>query len=331
MKKLVILLLSISSIIVSAQKIQPSMMVIPYTDRGELALEMYEGDQMYRSIIAGIEKTIIDRGGTLQDLQPLIQNAREQMLRQNGSAGDKIGTDNILDLMYMKNEITVAAEITYNSSGRKITIGVRLKAVDPATGTVLYAGGLVTSPPLPSSIKDFEKITMQTLTSSQPKNGIYIDKFLNKTQIAFAKMREYGQEFTVIIKTDNNSKYFLNDKANDGEKLISEKIDEWAASKAVNRNFRYEKISEKYLKRATLSSNLISTPKMMKIRVPYRTDKGKPYNMRRFQKELRIAILKICKQARVDSGYMPDRMSMKPFTDRRVVMITMPSIELKKE
>ena len=320
MKKLAILLFSISSVMASAQSIQPSMMVVPHTSRGELALEIYEGDEKYRAIIAGIEKAIIDRGGSLQALQPIIQKAREDMLRSRRSSTD------IVDLMNTKNEITVAAEITYRSNGPRITVEIRLKALEALTGAVVYSGPLFMLPPLTDSA-DLQSITAKALTDPNPINGAYIDGFLSGMQSAFTKMIKYGQEFTVIIITDDNSTYLLNNKANDEDKLISEKIDEWAASKAVNGNFRYVEISEKYLKRADIMSNLTSKPKMMKIRVPYRTDDDKPYTINRFARELRKAILKICHQSRIDTDYKPDGKSTHVHIDKEVIMITMPAFK----
>ena len=59
--------------VVSAQNIQPSMMVLPYTEAlkegAPTALERYEAEDEYKAVIAGIEQAIIDRGGELQDLQ----------------------------------------------------------------------------------------------------------------------------------------------------------------------------------------------------------------------------------------------------------------------
>ena len=309
----------------SAQSIQPSMMVVPHTSRGELALEIYEGDEKYRAIIAGIEKAIIDRGGSLQALQPIIQKAREDMLRSKLSSTD-MNSKLERKVNNGKNEITVAAEITYRSNGPRITVEIRLKALEALTGEVVYSGPLFMLPPLPSS-SDLQSITTQALTDPNPINGAYIDGFLSGMQSAFTKMIKYGQEFTVIIITDDNSTYLLNNKANDEDKLISEKIDEWAASKSVNGNFRYVEISEKYLKRADIMSNLTSTPKMMKIRVPYRTNDDKPYTINRFARELRKAILKICHQARIDTDYKPDRKSTHMFIDKEVIMITMPAFK----
>jgi len=326
MKKLIILLFSISYIVVSAQNVPPSMMVVPYTSSGKLALEIYEEDEKYRAIIAGIEKAIIDRGGVLHNLQPVIQNAREDMLRWGANAPD------ILDVMNMKNEITVAAEITYNSNGPRVTVEVRLKAVEALTGAIVYSGSLFMLPPLSLS-SDFQLITATVLSTPDTRQENvqlpYIDEFLNGMQSAFTKMIKNGQELTVIIKTDDDSNYLLNQEANDEHEMISEIIDEWVASKAVNGNFRYEEVSKlrKEIRIRIRLRDLAITPTVIKIRVPYRTAEGKPYSSKRFSKEFRKAILRICWQASKTMGSenKPDGGSMRENVDKGTIMLTMPA------
>ena len=69
MKKLILTIgIAITSLLVLAQNVQPSMMVLPYTKSGESALDLFENDIKYRAIVNSIEKAFIDRGAELIDL-----------------------------------------------------------------------------------------------------------------------------------------------------------------------------------------------------------------------------------------------------------------------
>ena len=148
MKNLLLVLFTVFYTAISAQNVQPSMMVLPYTKSGESALGLYEEQKEYRAIIAGVEQAILDRGGDLVDLERTIQNAREQMTRE----GDKY--KDIQDAINdnATTEITIEAEIDYHNTGKYIQFGIRLKAVETSTGTVVYPGKYFSSPNFPSVI-----------------------------------------------------------------------------------------------------------------------------------------------------------------------------------
>ena len=322
MKKLIILLFSISYVVVSAQSLQQSILVLPYNSSGESALDLYENTSEYKDIIIGIEQVFIDRGSILHNLQKTILDAREQMVRE----GNKYKT--IEDVINQNNSslITIAAEIDYRTKGRKRSFRLRLKAIETLTGTVLYTGGVVNSPSFPSKF-NLGTIATNILTKPGAQGGVYIDKFLNGMQSAIKQMIEYGQEVTVIIKTDDDSNYLLNQEANDNQDMISEIIDEWVASKAVNGNFRYEEVSKTRKEIYIRLKDLAITPTVIKIRVPYMTDEGKPYSVRKFAKEFRKVILQICWQASKTMGSenKPDGKSMHVMIDRSTIFLTMPA------
>ena len=309
MKNLVFFLLSISCFLLSAQNIQPSMMVLPYTSsEGASALEKYESDPEYRAIIGSIEKAIIDRGGSLQDLQRSIQNAKEQMVREGGKYKDINDAIN----QNASSEVTVLAEITYHAAKGKKSFGARLKAVETSTGAILYSGELFTSPKLPMSV-DFAVVGGSLLTANHPTKGIYIQGFMNGMQAGFSKMIKEGKPISAIVLTDDNSSFVINQEANEDYELISDKIDEWVSSKALNGIFRVESSSDNRLE--------------MTVNIMMRDANDKPYSTKKFAKEFRIAILKICAKASatMGSGDRPDGSSMQENIDKGTISLTMPS------
>ncbi len=309
MKNILVLLFTVLYTLVSAQNIQPSMMVLPYTKSGESALSLYEDQKEYRAIIAGIEQAIIDRGGELQDLERTIQNAREQMTSEgnkNKDIQDAINAN-------ASAEITVEAEIDYHNTGKYIQFGIRLKAVETSTGTIVYPGKYFASPNFPYNT-NFQTVATNLLTYDKG-DGVYIDIFMNGMQAGFTKMVKEGKPISVIILTDDNSDFLLNDEANDDFELIADKIDEWVSAKAHNGIFRVESSSDNRLE--------------MTIKIPLRDANDRPYSTTKFAKEFRIGILKICKAASetMGDGSKVDPRTAKQNVKRGTIMITLPSFK----
>ena len=309
MRKILILLFTVFYTVISAQNTQPSMMVLPYTKSGESALGLYEDQKEYRAIIAGIEQAIIDRGGELIDLERTIQNAREQMTREGTKFKDVQDAIN----QNASAEITVEAEIDYHNTGKYIQFGIRLKAVETSTGTVVYPGKYFASPNFPYNT-NFQTVATNLLTFDKG-DGVYIEIFLNCMNRGFTKMIKEGKPVTAIILTDDRSDFLLSDEANDDFELITDKIDEWVTDNAKNGVARVESATDNRLE--------------MTIKIPVRTDDDRPYSTKKFAKDLRIAILKICKaaSATMGDGEMPDARSMQQNIDKGTIMLTMPAFK----
>jgi len=126
-------------------------------------------------------------------------------------------------------------------------------------------------------------------------------------------MVKEGKPVTAIVLTDDNSSFLLNQEANDDYEMIADKIDEWVSSKAMNGNFRVESSSDNRLE--------------MTVKIPMRDANDRPYSTKKFAKELRIAILKICAKSSslMGDGEKPDGSSMQENIDRGTIMLTMPS------
>jgi len=306
MKNLLVILFTVFYTVITAQNIQPSMMVLPYTKTGESALNLYEDKKEYRAIIAGIEQAIIDRGGELIDLERTILNAKEQMLRE----GNKYkGVQDAIN-QNASAEITVEAEITLHTTVKYIQFGIRLKAVETSTGTIVYPGKYFASPNFPHTT-NFQTVATNLLTYDKG-DGVYIDIFMNGMQAGFTKMVEEGKPISVIILTGDNSSFLLSDDADDDFNLISDKIDEWVSANAHKGVFRVESSSDNRLE--------------MTIKIPLRDVNNQPFSTKKFEKNIRRAILKICKAASlsVGSGDNPDGGSMQPNIDKGTIMLTMP-------
>ena len=118
MKSFLVVLLTVFYVVVSAQNIQPSMMVLPYTKSGESALGLYEEQKEYRAIIAGIEQAIIDRGGELRDLREQNINDFEYIYPKRGRILSKDG----IVLAEDRKIYSIAIDLEQKPSERSIQI-----------------------------------------------------------------------------------------------------------------------------------------------------------------------------------------------------------------
>ena len=308
-KYLLAVIFSVFYTVISAQNVQPSMMVLPYTKTGESALGLYESEKEYRAIIAGVEQAIIDRGGELLDLEQTILNARKQMSLEGNKYKD------ITDAINQNSspEVTVAAEIDYHKTAKYVQFGIRLKAVLTSTGTVLYPGTYFASPNFPYNT-NFQTVATNLLIYPDPNTGVYIEKFMNGMQAGFTKMVEEGKPIKVIILTDDRSEFRLNDEADDDFNLISDLIKTWVKENAYHNIYRLGSMSDNRME-------------FDLIKIPMRTADGLPYATDDFATAIKRKILKICQSVSktMGDGSRVDAGSTQMNIDKGTIMLTMPA------
>tara|TARA_Y100000589_G_scaffold303937_1_gene316715 strand:- start:161 stop:1102 length:942 start_codon:yes stop_codon:yes gene_type:complete len=276
-------LLMIASSTFSQKIADPSMMILPYTSTsGESAIEKYENDVVYRSLIQSIQAAFIEEGAEIQDLAQTLKNLRDQEIRE----GTKI--TNIDDAMNKNasSEVIILAEVQFFDQGGFRTIKILMQAIETATGNALYVAQPFDRIPKAKPSADFSRIASQALRAVDPKNGAFIRNFLNGMNSAFNKMVEEGRSVNIVISTDNNSDFLLSDEANDDFELIGDKIDEWVEE------------NTKSSRKESSSDNRYEYT----VKIPVRDADDKPYSVSKFAKQLRIAVLKTCKKASETMG-----------------------------
>jgi len=307
-KHILLVLLIISSSVFSQKIADPSMMILPYTSMsGESAIEKYENDVVYRSLIQSIQSAFIEEGAEIQDLAQSLKNLRDQEIRE----GNKI-TD--IDDAMNKNsssEIIVLAELVFfDLSSGKRQLSIMMQAIETATGNALYVAPIFKVPPaFPGA--DFAVIASEMLTTAHPTKGVFIRNFLNGVNEAFNKMVKEGRSVNIVISTDDTSDFLLSDEANDDFELIGDIIDEWM-----------EENTQSPRKESSSDNRYEYT-----VKIPVRDSDDKPYSISKFAKQLRISILKTCKKASetMGDGEKVDGKSMNPNIVGGEIRLTMPS------
>ena len=313
MKKLLLVLTFLgfySTSLLAQQPAQPSMMILPYTKSGESALDIYQDDEEYRALIIAMEQAFIDNGAELQDLERTILNAKEAMTRE---ANKYIDINDAIN-RNATTEITIAPEINYQNDGTYVQFGILMKAVDTSTGGILYTGKYISTPPIPAGTNMMAVATNILKSDGGTGEGPYIQVFLAGMRRAFEKMVKEGRAIKAVFVTDDDSDFRLNDEANDDFEMISDLIETWVSENAFNGTYRVSSSSDNRLE-------------FDLIKIAVRDEDGKPFNIGKFAKKLRIAMLKICKKASqtMGDGEAVDARSTKQNIDKGTVYLTMPS------
>ena len=261
-----------------SQNVQPSMIVMPYTKSGESGLEKLESDVRYRAVVGSIEKALLDRGAELLDLEQSIQNARKAMSMEAGAykdLQDAIATT-------AAPEVICEAEIDIYDDGKSLFYSILLKAKETSTGNILYNGGANTSPPAPYNVPPV------SISSGMMAYKGYGDNFLAGMQAGFTKIVNEGRSIKVIILTDDQSEFLLDDDYNEDYDMIADEIINWVKNNSQNNVYR-------------LKSQSGNRMEFDQVKIPLRKD-GMPYAIQDFVKDFSKQIARICSKASSNMG-----------------------------
>lgn len=276
-KKILIVFLITFSIQFFSQEVtqvQPSIMVMPFTKSGENALELFENDFKWQSIIARVNNAFQERGFRPKDLQETIN----QVKRSKAISSLKNANFNVEEAIYAeaRTDIIVKAFINIHSEDKGVTnsVQVSLKAIEASSRMSLYDLPTTSSPPFKTT--DFGYLVDRVLTEENR-----IEKFINGLNEAFSQTRELGKAITIEVIVTEDSKFKLDDEIGSDADFISELITEWVKINAHKNQFRIKQDSE----------NVLSFDE---VRIPLRNSAGNNYSANDFAKSLSRAIAKIC-------------------------------------
>lgn len=283
MKKLSLCILIFASISLFAQvgnvtskdvtTVQPTILVIPFTNTGENALTLYESKFEYRAIISAITNAINGRGFTPLDLQEVIAKKNED------ETVDVLNSTEIdpLDKLYRNTsaDIVIKAEIHIIPENGANIVEITMKAIDKATGVSLYSSPVLSSPAFKTN--DFAYIVQRLLNQDDA-----IGAFLSGLSIKFQKIAIEGRGIQIRIIPNENTTFNLDDETVNGD-YLSDLIIAWVKANSFK---NYYKIK-------------INTNKELyfdEVRIPIKDSNGDNYSIDAFSIQVRKAISSICAQ-----------------------------------
>lgn len=251
--------------------VQPTVLVVPFTSTGESALSRYEEKFEYRTIVNEISNAINKRGFSPQDLQEVIAKIKENSAIKKLDDVEPNPIQEILD--NTSADIVVKAEINVNNENN--SVGILMKAIDKATGKVLFASPLLSSPSFKTT--DYAYIVQRLLNQDDA-----IGNFLTGVSGELQKVAVNGRSIQISIVQNANTTYNLEDENANGD-YLSDLLIDWVKKTAYK---NYYKIKTQTAKELYFEE----------VRIPIKDASGNNYDINTFAREARKAVAAICSQ-----------------------------------
>jgi hypothetical protein len=253
--------------------VQPTVLVVPFTTTGESALSLYEEKFEYRTIVNEISNAINKRGFSPQDLQEVIAKIKENSAIKKLDDVESNPIQEILD--NTSADIVVKAEINVHYENNVNSVQILMKAIDKATGKVLFASPLLSSPSFKTT--DYAYIVQRLLNQEDA-----IGTFLTGVSGELQKVAVNGRSIQISIVQNANTTYNLEDENATGD-YLSDLIIDWVKKNSYK---NYYKIKTQTAKELYFEE----------VRIPIKDATGNNYDINTFAREVRKAIAVICSQ-----------------------------------
>jgi hypothetical protein len=258
------------------EQIQPTIMVMPFTKSGQNALELFESDFKWQSIIARINNAFQERGFRPKDLQETIN----QVKKTKAISSLRNANFSVEEAIYAeaRTDIIVKAFINIHSEDGGVTnsVQISIKAIEASSRMSLYDLPVASSPPFKTT--DYGYLVDRVLTEENK-----IEKFIDGLNEAFGQIVALGKAITIEIIVTEESQFKLDDEIGDNLDFISELITEWVKANANKNQYRIKQDSESILS-------------FDEVRIPLKTEAGNNYTINDFSRSISRAIAKICRK-----------------------------------
>ncbi|MCO6487226.1 MAG: hypothetical protein J5I98_02355 [Phaeodactylibacter sp.] len=250
------------------QQVQPTIMVVPWTGKGEDIRQKLDEDFTYRAVLSKIKEAFDYRGFTTYDFITAYQNAEIEAAQDwttQSSLFKEIANNSPAD-MYVK------ADIDIHEGGSGARVHILLEAVDNYSDQSL-ANTSVTSRTIRTT--DYTILAQQALDTDNET-----DRFLELLNSKFADIRANGRTIEVRIVVDENSEVDLETEAGDDYDYLGDLISDWMKENA-HQNYAHKKASDETLLHFDA------------VKIPLRDEDGNNYDASRFARELRKQVAKL--------------------------------------
>lgn len=221
--------------------VQPKIMVIPFTKKGEDIRTVLENDPIKRSAIAKIKNGFDNRGFTTIDFFAKLKEAEDDNQFSSGAQAD---AKSIL-IQFSGADIYVEVDISYVNHGRGNSATVLLSAYDAATASS-YSSINCDS----QEHYDTDNTTLVNAALSVAQAGVNNDEslhynsanalpcmedFLNILQKKLAEIAEKGRPVKVNFVLASDATMNFDFKLKSGA-LLKDAIDDWLQDNSVKEN-----------------------------------------------------------------------------------------------
>jgi hypothetical protein len=198
--------------------VQPKIMVIPYTKKGEDIRTILEDDVNKRIALTKIKEAFDNRGFTTVDFA-----ARLKAMTRSAALSDDSQTDiKTLIIQQSAADIYVEAEVDarFSSSGNEAKIIIT--AYDAGTGNSLA-----------NKVGESGRFLISdvSLLASKAVDRC-IEDFLNVMQAKFTEIASNGRSIYLEVNISKDSEYTMSSEVGARGMLLSDEVEEWVAANA---------------------------------------------------------------------------------------------------
>jgi len=252
-------------------QVQPTIMVIPYANKGEDLRTVLEADISRRVALIKVKEGFDSRGFTTVDFVAKLKAAEVDGLFNSDAQSDVKSTM----VEYSGADIYVEVEAYAAKAASGNSMRLTLTAYDAFTGNSLAnkteeSGQFYTD----NFDKLVEKALKKKADEAQPE---MLEDFLNVMQGKFTDIVENGRPIKVIFGLKEDSEYDYDTEVNPGNDMLEAVIDDWMSKNAYKGNYHSQGVTK---------LSLIYD----QVRIPLRDEKDKNFSPNRFAQQ----IVKFC-------------------------------------
>lgn len=295
---LVINLLFYSLLTGQSVTVQPRILLLPYTQSGQSAIEEYESSFAYRTTLSEIANALNNVGFKPDDLQEILNRIKENeaISSLKGVSFDPV--ERILQ--YSTADIIIRAEVyVHTDSNGANSVQINLRAVDKVSSKIMYSMNFDATPHFKTD--DFGYLARRALTD---KNQI--TTFVEGLGASFHDVIENGRSVSCIIESTVESRFSLSEELTNDYEMLSDIIIDWVKRTAFKNNFR-------------IRNNSANQLYFDEIRIPWKDESDQNYLPDDYARELRIFLDKEL------SIYTGERIRIqRPIVNSGVIRIILP-------
>ena len=247
---------------------QPTIMVVPYVDKGNMKGTFEEALQepSQRLAISIVEEELIENGLKTLSFQNLLENERKDAAYQAGDGVNDVAKEDIRDILSRKSGADIRVELDLTTSGKasegSFKVKQTLTAIDPFTSEQMSKISVESEA---YSFNDTSKIARKLLKEQ-------LRRFLDVMQKSFTDRVNNGRDYVVDVTIDKTSSLTMSSPV--GVSELGDVLYDYFESKAFKANFSEpEKTKTKF--------------KIDRFKVAIREPDGTPYKIIKLERELK--------------------------------------------
>ena len=247
---------------------QPTIMVVPYVDKGNMKGTFEEALQepSQRLAISIVEEELIENGLKTLSFQNLLENERKDAAYQAGDGVNDVAKEDIRDILSRKSGADIRVELDLTTSGKasegSFKVKQTLTAIDPFTSEQMSKISVESEA---YSFNDTSKIARKLLKEQ-------MRRFLDVMQKSFTDRVNNGRDYVVDVTIDKTSSLTMSSPV--GVSELGDVLYDYFESKAFKANFSEpEKTKTKF--------------KIDRFKVAIREPDGTPYKIIKLERELK--------------------------------------------